>query len=237
MNEFTVGAVKPVECFKEGWNLIRDEYWLIFAMTLVAMLISGAVPVILLGPIYCGVYYALLRKIDTGKAEFSDIFKGFERFGAGLVVALIMIVPVFAGLILLYISLFAAIFGSAAVSGSGGEIFAGVAMVFVFLEALVVSIVVTCIHAFITFAFPLIMDRGLGGLDAFKLSARAVWANLGAVVALILVQFVLALASLFICFIGVYLAMPIMFAGVTVAFRRIFPKPGAHPVYTKPAGV
>ncbi len=28
-DEFTTGAIQPVECFKEGWEIIKDEYWLL----------------------------------------------------------------------------------------------------------------------------------------------------------------------------------------------------------------
>ncbi len=39
--EFRTGVIKPVECVKEGWELIKSEYWLLFAITLVGALIGG----------------------------------------------------------------------------------------------------------------------------------------------------------------------------------------------------
>ena len=48
---YQANAVRPVECIKGGWNLIKDRYWLIFAMVLVGLLIASAIPFgILLGP-------------------------------------------------------------------------------------------------------------------------------------------------------------------------------------------
>ena len=32
---FTVGQIRPVECYKEGWELIKSDYWLMFAIALV----------------------------------------------------------------------------------------------------------------------------------------------------------------------------------------------------------
>ena len=43
--EFNRGVISPMECIKEGWALIKDQYWLFFGITLVGMLIGGAVPV------------------------------------------------------------------------------------------------------------------------------------------------------------------------------------------------
>ena len=60
---FRTGAVRPVECLREGWNLIRGEYWLWVGITLVACLIAYVAPFgILAGPMFCGLYVCLARK-------------------------------------------------------------------------------------------------------------------------------------------------------------------------------
>ncbi len=38
INEFNTGVIRPVECMKEGWELIKDEYWLFLGITFVGML-------------------------------------------------------------------------------------------------------------------------------------------------------------------------------------------------------
>jgi uncharacterized membrane protein len=73
------------------------------------------------------------------------------------------------------------------------------------------------------FSYPLIAERNLGGVEAFKLSARAVWANLSGVIGLILVEFVMGIIGYLFFVIGVYFVVPVMFAGVAVAYRRVFP--------------
>jgi hypothetical protein len=30
--EFRTGVIKPLECIKEGWALIKDQYWLFFGI-------------------------------------------------------------------------------------------------------------------------------------------------------------------------------------------------------------
>ena len=87
----------------------------------------------------------------------------------------------------------------------------------------IIGFILACIHALIMFAYPLIVERRLNGMQAFKLSARAVFANLGGVVGLILCEFALAIIGYLLLCVGLYLVFPIMFAGVFVAYRKVFP--------------
>src|SRR5262249_37595905 len=54
--DFRVGVVKPIECIQEGYALIKDQYWLFMGIALVAILIGGAVPIVLMGPMMVGLY-------------------------------------------------------------------------------------------------------------------------------------------------------------------------------------
>lgn len=118
-NEFRTGVINPVECLKQGWELIKDQYWLIFAITLVGILIASFVPFgILLGPIFCGIYYAIFQKMYGLPAKFEDLFKGFSYFGSSLVASLFLIVPAFVGMIIIYIPLIAMQFSMAQQRGN-----------------------------------------------------------------------------------------------------------------------
>ena len=46
---FNASAIKPVECLKEAWNLIKDDYWLLFAISLVGAMVAGVTVYVLLG--------------------------------------------------------------------------------------------------------------------------------------------------------------------------------------------
>jgi hypothetical protein len=222
--DFKVGVIKPVECFKEGWELIKDEYWLFFGITLVGMLLGGIIPLALgIGAMYCGIYHCLLRKMDRQPLEFGDLFKGFNWFLPGLMAMLILIVPIIIFVIISYGSIFGILFSSMDKSGKINESAIVALYGVVFGESLVFALISGCIHAFIMFAFPLIVDKNLSGFDAFKLSAKAAWANLSGVVGLILCQFALGFVGSLACGIGVYFVLPISFAGIAIAYRKVFP--------------
>jgi len=222
--EFQTGVIRPIECFKEGWELIKDQYWLIFAIVLVGMLIGGLIPFgIGVGAMFCGIYYCLFQKMNGQKVEFEGLFKGFNYFVPGLIATLIIIIPSIIAMLFLYGSIIAVFVASTdsrgRISDEAGFLIVGTLLV----EGVGVGLLLGCLHALVMFAYPLIVDKNMSGFDAFKLSAKAVWKNLPGVVGLIVCEFVLGIIGYLMLGIGLYLVLPIMFAGVLVAYRKIFP--------------
>src|SRR5881394_1976201 len=105
LSEFRRGVIAPVECIKEGWALIKDQYWLFFGISLVGLLIGGAVPIVLLGPMMIGIFLCLLQKERNQPVEFGTLFKGFDQFGQSLVAAVLKLLPIIIVLIPYYIFL------------------------------------------------------------------------------------------------------------------------------------
>ncbi len=222
--EFNSGVVAPFECLKEGWAAIKDRYWLFLGLALVAMLIGGAVPIVLIGPMMCGLYLCLFGKMRGAPVEFGDLFKGFDYFVPGLVAAAIQTVPIFVLVFPAYFIFAIFMFATmphdryARAEGPPAVFFLGL-IVFV-LFVLIVSLV---IHILFLFAYPLIVDRKLSGWDAIKLSARASMKNFGGMLGLVLLNAGLGILGVFACYVGVFFVIPISFAGYAAAYRRIFP--------------
>ncbi|HEX8367526.1 MAG TPA: hypothetical protein VF604_03080 [Pyrinomonadaceae bacterium] len=232
--EFRTGVIRPVECFKEGWELIKDQYWLFFAIVLVGMLIGGLIPLgIGIGAMFCGIYYCLFQKMNNRKVEFEGLFKGFSYFVPGLVATLVLIVPAVISVLFVYASMLAVFFASMDSRGRINETAIWGLMGTMFVEMIAIWLIIGSLHVFLMFSYPLIVEKNMSGWAAFKLSARAGWANLSGVVGLILIEFLLGLASyvftFFLLGFGVYLVMPLMFAGVLVAYRKVFPATESFP--------
>jgi len=217
--EFRTGVIKPVECVKEGWELIKSEYWLLFAITLVGALIGGVTMYVLLGAMMCGIFYCYLRKIDGKPITFEGLWKGFEWFAPGLLVTLFLVVPVIVLYVIIYVPVFMAMVMGERLSQEEliGMLVGAVAIDFLFIVLMV------CFHTLLIFSFPLIVDRGLGGFQAMKTSAKAVWGNMGGVVGLIMVNIVLTLIGQLALCVGIYFVIPIILAGNVVAYRKVFP--------------
>jgi hypothetical protein len=222
-HEFSTGAIRPFEVFQEAWDLIKDEYWLIFAITIVGMLIAGASMYILIGPMFCGIYLALLRKVDGNRADFNDLWKGFEFFGASIPVVLAVVVPMIIWMCVLFFTIYVPII-AAAMAGRGGEgIVIGSFFAVIVLD-IVVAVLMTVVHSLLIFAFPLIVDRRLSGVEAIRVSAKAAMKNLGGIAGMIGVSFLCVLVGYLAFCVGVYFVMPLLMAAYTVAYRRVFPK-------------
>jgi uncharacterized membrane protein len=220
--EFRSGVISPVECLKEGWQTIKDRYWLFLGLTLVAMLVGGAVPVVLIGPMTCGLYLCLFAKMRGEPVEFAMLFKGFDYFMQGLVAAAIQTLPVI--LIMAVGQVIFVAFTLIIMPTQRGDAMPPVFWVGLVLFVLFAMLVSLVIHSLFLFAYPLIVDRKLSGLDAIKLSYRAALQNLSGIVGLILLLGGLGILGVLACYVGVFLVMPISFAAYAAAYRRVFPE-------------
>jgi len=230
--EFRRGVVAPLECIKEGWALIKDQYWLFFGISIVGILIGGVIPVVLMGPMMVGIFLSLQARQRNQPVEFGTLFKGFDQFVNGLIVTVIKVIPIIIMLIPYYIFLF----GMMAVTMPKGHnpspeesqrfmmSFFGFEIIF-FLGVMTVSIL---IEIFFMLAYPLVADKRMSGLDAVKLSFRAGKANFGGILGLLLLNALFGFVGVLCCIIGVYFYLPVSFAAQAVAYRRIFPDTGSN---------
>ena len=167
--EFTTGQIRPIECVKEGFELIKRDYWLLFAIGFVGGLIGGVTMYIVAGAMIAGIFIAYLKVIDGKPVVFDDLWKGMKYFGQGLILILVLVVPAVVYYLFVYFTLVAAVFGGGAAAGEVGMMGA---LVVVGIIDLVVLIVMVSFHTLLSFSFPLLVDRDLSAIDAMKVSAR-----------------------------------------------------------------
>jgi membrane-anchored glycerophosphoryl diester phosphodiesterase (GDPDase) len=218
--QFNVDVIKPVECLKEAWELVKPQYWILFAVTIIGVMIGGATIYILLGVMMCGIYLCYLQAVDGQKVEIETLFKNFKYFLPSLFLVIVMVVPAIIVMLVIYIPLLmAAIMGSKLSESELMTLLFGS-----FAVEVVVAIIMVCLHTLLMFAFPLIVDRNLSSFQAMKLSAKAVWKNLGGVTGIWVLMFLVNVAGMLALCIGVYFTIPIVFATQLVAYRKVFPK-------------
>lgn len=218
-------VVRPVECLKGGWELIKGQYWLVFAMMLVGWMIASAVPLgILMGPIMCGLFMTFFKIRRGEPIEFGLLFKGFEYFGQSVIATLLHVIPIMAIVIPAYILFY--VFFLVAMVAQGGNEPNGVAMIgimlMLFLFWVVVIAIVMVVSIGFTFVYPLIVDRRVQGFDAVKLSFKAAMANFWGLLGMVMLNFLLGIVGILLCIFGVYLVLPISYAAVAVAYEQVF---------------
>lgn len=218
-----------MECISEGWRLIKDQYWLFLGITVVGVLIAGLVPFgILAGPMMCGIYYCLFRQFRGRPVKFEMLFKGFDDFAQSLIATLIMVGVMLAIFLPVYILFFVGLFANMPKPAPGGPgagpppspgagLFATIGLFY-----LAILVIVIVVQIFFFFVYPLITERKLTGVQAITTSCRAGMGNFGGVLGLLLLITLLQLAGSLACCIGQFFVMPIHYAAVAVAYRRVF---------------
>ena len=219
--------VEPVECIKAGYEVIKDQYWLFVGMAAIGMLIGSAVPMgILMGPMMCGLYLAFFKTMRREPIEFGTLFKGFDYFGPGVIATLLHMIPILAIVIPAYLLFYVGIiFSSIAAAGTGdepnpGPMLAVFVMFGLFWFVMFALIIIVSIG--FTFAYPLIVDRKMQGFDAVKLSFKGAFANFWRLLGMMLLSSLLGIAGALLCYVGMFLVLPITYAAVAKAYEQVF---------------
>jgi len=223
--EFKRNAVQPIECIKAGWELMRSQYWLFVGMTLVGMIIGSLIPFgILMGPMTCGIYLALFQTRRGQPIEFAVLFKGFDYFGDAVIAALLHYLPMIVIIAPAYVLYIVGMFTMMGASQNGEPNPAAALGFFGIFGViwLVIMVLLVVLSVLFTFAYPLIVDRRLSGLNAVKLSIRAGMANFWRLLGMIVLTGLLSSLGVLLCIVGVYLIMPISFAAVAAAYEQVF---------------
>ena len=236
---FQRGVVRPIQCFKDGWELIKNDYWLFLGITVVGVLIASVVPLgILMGPMFCGIFYCLFRRARGKGLRFEMLFRGFDYFVQSLIAALLMFVPFFIVFLIGYSAFLAALFSSLPTQPGAqpdaratGTIVGAYA---VFLLLIIVTQIVLQVLFF--FVFPLIVDRRLTAIEAIKTSIRASGANFTGVLGIVLLNVLLSFLGELACCIGWFFVLPLHFGAIFRAYQAVFPE-GELPPPPPPEGV
>jgi hypothetical protein len=223
--DFNRNAVSPVECLKGGWNLIKNQYWLILGMTIVGWMIASAVPLgILMGPMMCGLFLTFFKMRRGEPVEFGTLFKGFEYLGQSILATLIHVVPIMClvvgSYVLFYVFFLVAMIAQTDREPSGAA-FLAIFVVYAIFWLAVIAIIMFLSIGFM-FVYPLIVDRGLQGFDAVKMSFRGAFANFWGLLGMVFLNFLMSLAGLLMCFVGVYFVLPITYSAMAIAYEQVF---------------
>jgi uncharacterized membrane protein len=102
-----VGWTPPVDVqsqtgrwIAEGWRMVNADMSNYVLLALVLIVLSGAVPLILQGPLLAGFHIFCIKKTLNRPAELADLFKGFNYFVPTLVASLLISMFVLGGTLL-----------------------------------------------------------------------------------------------------------------------------------------
>lgn len=167
-----------------GWDLVKQDLGTYFLLALVFSILNAMVPIILMGPLVAGFHIFCIKKMLGRRAEFADLFKGFNFFIPALVASLLI------------------------------SVFTAVGTALCIIPGLVVA-------AMYKFTYLFIVDKGMDFWPAMQASHSIVKQDyFGFTMFLIAMALVVVLGAI-CCIVGVFIAIPVTIAAITVAYREI----------------
>ncbi len=222
------------------------------APQIISMVISLFTNILVLtvsGVFFCGIYSALAKKVNTGVADFGELFSGTSKIVPCLTFAAVMsLIQFIINIVVLVIGVAAGVGaiglatmgknGSFNPAALGGLLFLVLGL---FLATLVVNLIISVLT---TFVYPLIADKNLSGIEALTLSIRAGMSNFGGIFLLLLLVGLMLIGGAFACLIGIIFVAPIASASLFAAYQSVFGNSGGGfrqtppppPVWNTPAG-
>ncbi len=211
-----------IECFVEAKKFLGKDYWLFWGLTCVGMLIAGAIPFILQGPIYCGLGLCFLAVERRQQPSFELMFKGFNDFMNTLTPVLYYALCSFPVIILYLLGVLGGMF----LCNSRDPILIALGIV-MFLFALSVLIVGLAFIGFGSiFACFLIAEYKLTGMDAFNISLKGLQKNIFGMIGVTIAAMIVTICAMLLCYIPLLLMLPIYFCVPFICYRKIFREQG-----------
>ncbi len=167
-----------------GWQMVKADIGMFFVLALVMSLISSMVPVILHGPLLAGFHIYCMKKILGRRAEFADLFTGFNFFVPTLVASLVM------------------------------SLFISLGTLLCIIPGLVLS-------AMYMFTYLFIVDKRMDFWPAMQASHAVVRNDYFGFTMFIVVSMLVILLGVLCCVVGVFVAIPVVIAAITVAYQEI----------------
>jgi hypothetical protein len=235
--QYLSGAINAGDCIANGWALLKGNFGIYIGASLLAILITVCVPcvnILLVGPIMGGIYFMMLRSMRGEPVDIGMLFKGFEHFLPLMVVGFVVSIPDMGFQGVQFIVDLNDLIRSGGFPAADATFFqtdpsvyrdltqlwllAGVAFAFG-LFGFVWKII-------LFFAVPLAMEYKLGALDSMKLSVSAAMSNIGGLILLTILEVIVALVGVLAFCVGIFIAIPIIWAANAFAYRQVFPYQG-----------
>ena len=213
--------------YLEAKQFLGSDYWVFWGLVFVGMLIAGLIPLILLGPMYCGLGLCFLARERGQQPSFELMFKGFDYFLNTLIpvllygLSILLVIPFCVGGVFLGLFLI----------GSGQEVLIvlGVCSILAGVSILVLGSNFAIYGAL--FACFLVADYKLEGMDAFNVSLAGITKNIFGLFGTMIASVILTLCGMLLCYIPVLLMIPLVFCSNFICYRKIFrPRPAKQPV-------
>lgn len=239
--------VPALRCFSwlaAGWRMFtaHPADWVMMALCAFALLAVSTllVPIPLIGPIFpplllallmAGMLHAAATQAQDGQSHFMQIFEGFRRHPGNLtLIGLFYAVP----LILVHLLVMLALGGSLLVSLFGLSVGGTINSIASDLVGMLVDVGIALgiflllwglLLLAMLFAPALVMEAKAPPLEAMRLSLAASLRNIGAVLLLAIILYILFMLALIPAGLGILIYIPLVVGTLHAAYQDLFAIP------------
>jgi uncharacterized membrane protein len=168
----------------EGWELVKADLGNYVLMALIFTFLGSMVPIILQGPLFAGMHIFTMKKLLGRRAEFADIFTGFNFFVPTLVASLLI------------------------------ALFVSIGTILCIIPGLVVA-------AMYKFTYLFIVDKRMDFWQAMQASHAIAKRDYVGFTMFLVLMVLVDLLGVLCCVVGIFVAMPVTIAAITVAYKEI----------------
>lgn len=242
--------VGVIDALGMGWRLMMADFWPLFVVALVFMLVSIASGFVPFGqfiagpPLAAGFMWVIAGRIDGRAARVGDLFEGFrQRFGESIMAVLPLLVSWVAyGIIYMgvYFAVLFPIIMTQNHSEEGPEAFL---MIFLPFWAIMMALILalTVFQLFFVFAPLAVWEHPKAGWEAGKASMRLVrqrfWQVLGLGVLAWLISFAASLLGMLLLCVGLFFTMPVFMVWMGATLVYLYRSWTGRPLVTGPGEI
>jgi len=232
-------------CISRGWELLKNNFGRLFFGTLIYLLIEGAIaglgmiPLIgplfsivnlfIAGPLAGGVFFIFLQTIRHQPASVSDVFAGFQKaflqlFLGYLIPSLLAGLCLIPFMIFLMVKIFPSIANLQPGAVNNAEVLALMKTAIYGSWPVMLICLIPLIYLQVSWMFtlPLIIDKQMSFWSAMGTSWKMVNKHWWQVFGLLILIWLLSMAGILACCVGLLFTAPIAIGSVMFAYETIF---------------
>jgi hypothetical protein len=232
-------------CISRGWELVKNNFGLLFVGVLIYFLIEGAIGglgsiphigplfsianLFIAGPLMGGVFYIFIQAIRGQPTNVGDVFAGFRRafiqlFLGTLVPGLLIGLCMIPFVIVLCVKCFPAITHIQHAGSNNAEVLAAIKSTWSISLPVLLICMIPVIYLAVSWKFtlPLIIDRQMDFWSAMGASRKMVSKHWWQVFGLVILISLVNVAGLLLCCVGILITIPIGFGALMYAYETIF---------------
>jgi hypothetical protein len=217
------------DCLGKSWNLWLANFLPLVGVTLLVMVVQFVVAFIPLlgafagpflnGVFYGGLYYYYLGKIRGEPREIGDVFAGFSKAFVPLMLTSLLITFITIVLMAVFFGPWLLLLIPALASGHGTiPPLPGGGLLLGFLAGMLALVFISVCWSF---AFVLVIDKGLGPWTALEVSRRVVTKQWFRVFFVMLLGAFLTMLGILGLFIGILFTLPLMIGAILYAYEGL----------------